>query len=149
MATPNDATHFCSHPNGKLTTMICVDDLPADVVIEGAPRAITPAETQGMTSCGVVAPRSEPWKVQSPSATTSSDLSDAPFEKVYAILTELVNDINVPVSYRTAIKGLLVSQENALIVSPIGNSHHNNARANQGQAGTRGVSFLPSLPYLT
>lgn len=149
MATPNEATHFCAHPDGKLTTMICADDLPADLVIEGAPRAITPAETQGMTSCGVVTPRSEPWKVKSPSVNTSSDLSDAPFEKVYAILTELVNDINVPVSYRTAVKDLLVTQEKAMIVSPIRNSHHNGRNTHAGQAGTRGVSSPPSLPCLT
>lgn len=59
MASPLRPQFFISRPNGTMTPMIAVDELPAHISIRGVPRVLTPSETQGMTSLGSIAPRAQ------------------------------------------------------------------------------------------
>ncbi|EAW10768.1 uncharacterized protein ACLA_052410 [Aspergillus clavatus NRRL 1] len=57
MTAPLRPQYFCARPNGTLVPLVAVDELPGHVNIRGAPRVLSPGDTQGMTSLGTVAPR--------------------------------------------------------------------------------------------
>ena len=46
-------THYIFRPDGTITLMIAVDELPGNIRISGVPSSIAPADTQGLTSLGV------------------------------------------------------------------------------------------------
>lgn len=63
---------FCARPNGVLTPLIAMDELPTHIIIRGIPRNISPGETQGMISCGVAVPRPHPLIVDVPGSTVAT-----------------------------------------------------------------------------
>ena len=52
MNSPIQAQYFLSRPNGDLTAVIAVDELPPWVAIHGVPRLLSRDDTRGMTSLG-------------------------------------------------------------------------------------------------
>ncbi|KAJ5706924.1 hypothetical protein N7488_006725 [Penicillium malachiteum] len=122
-----DATHFCARPSGDMTSMICVDDLPDGMTIDGAPRKLSPAETQGMTSCGMMPKRPDPWMINHDDKIPVHNGRNGRngFDQLKSFLYELMEDDAVPSGHRDTI-GKLMSEfpdepipSNALIkISP-------------------------------
>ena len=50
MATPSRPQFFCTRPDGTLTPLVALDELPTSVTIRGISRTLNAGETQGMTS---------------------------------------------------------------------------------------------------
>ncbi|KAJ5640628.1 Zinc finger CCCH-type [Penicillium herquei] len=134
-----DATHFCARPSGDITSMICVDDLPDGMTIDGAPRKLSPAETQGMTSCGMMPKRPEPWMINHDNKPPVHNGRNG-LDQLKSFLYELMEDDAVPSGHRDTI-GKLMSEfsdepipSNALIkISPTlttsSNSSYNRRQA--------------------
>ncbi|KAJ5732579.1 Zinc finger CCCH-type [Penicillium malachiteum] len=101
-----DAAHFCARPNGDITSMICVDDLPDGTTIDGAPRKLSPAETQGMTSCGMMPNRSEPWIINQDNKSPVQNGRNG-FAQLKSFLYELMEDDAVPSGHRDTIGKLM------------------------------------------
>ncbi|OJJ49245.1 hypothetical protein ASPZODRAFT_13969 [Penicilliopsis zonata CBS 506.65] len=59
MASPIRPQFFCSRPNGSLTPLVALDELPSYVSIRGVPRLLSAGDTQGMTSLGAVTSRAQ------------------------------------------------------------------------------------------
>lgn len=101
MAAPGRPQFFCTRPDGSLTPLVAVDELPTNVTIHGAPRIITAGETQGMTSCGLAAQRPEPWSVEG-LPKSSEGLPD-----MHSLLLQLITDKNVPEDMQASAKAIL------------------------------------------
>lgn len=56
--------YFLSRPNGTLTALVAVDELPSSFVIDGVPHVLGQGDTAGMTSLGTVASRGQVYSVQ-------------------------------------------------------------------------------------
>lgn len=54
---------FCIRPDGSITPLVPVDELPAYISIRGVPANLMVSETHGMTSLGTLNPRREPFIV--------------------------------------------------------------------------------------
>lgn len=63
MSAPIRPQFFCSRPNGTLTPLVAVDELPTHLSLCGIPRVLSPSETQGMTSLGTVSHRAQTYTV--------------------------------------------------------------------------------------
>ena len=120
MASPIRPQYFCTRPNGVVTPLIAVDELPSQISIRGAPRTLQPDQMQGMTSLGTVAPRSPQTYVVDTAASTSPR-PRAPFTPrraqdpdQQALLARLLTDEALPESVRLAITTL---QEYGLLQS--------------------------------
>lgn len=99
---------FCSRPNGTLTPLIAVDELPTHISIRGVPRTLTAKDTQGMTSCGVAPPRNEPWVVDdsaSMTSNTSNDQNDS--TELCNMLFKILRYENVSSATRILLQGVL------------------------------------------
>ncbi|KAJ5168097.1 uncharacterized protein N7482_003691 [Penicillium canariense] len=108
MSSQARPSFFCSRPNGVLTPLIALDDLPAQVTIRGVARILTAGETQGMTSCGVVAPRSEPWTLDGTAPTSHGGIiNKGDLAELQAVLLKIMADDNVATHLRMSIKGIL------------------------------------------
>lgn len=122
MGTQSRPGFFCSRPNGTLTPLIAVDDLPPYVSVRGVARTITPNETQGMTSCGVAPSRTEPWIIDSPvSAARTSGQHDA--NELSDLLIKILREENVSNRIRQLIQDTLLRHlEGPKNVGPAGPS---------------------------
>lgn len=112
MSAQSRPTFFCSRPNGALTPMIAVDDLPSHVIVRGVPRSLSVEETQGMTSCGMLLSRSEPYVVDGPAGTQVSLHALAHkrlADELKAVLTNVVCDMDVPPHHRQAVGAVLTA----------------------------------------
>lgn len=106
---------FCSRPNGSLTPLIAIDELPSTVSIRGVSRNLTPGDTQGMTSCGVATARYDPWTVEGVSHQPStagataapSEPSSNAMTELHDILLKILTDNNVPSHYRDSVQKIL------------------------------------------
>lgn len=113
MAAPLRPQFFCTRPNGTLTPVIAVDELPTGITIRGVPRVLSASETQGMTSLGTVSPRSQTYVVEdiSPALTRASIPSTAAHRSrdgdLQSSLMRLITDENVPATQRQAVNALL------------------------------------------
>ncbi|KAL6238131.1 hypothetical protein BDW75DRAFT_228144 [Aspergillus navahoensis] len=102
---------FCTRSNGTLTPLIAVDELPAHITIHGAPRVLSPNETQGMTSLGAVSTRGQFYSVEGaapesgPSSTSSKSQHGS--NDLQSQLLRLLNDDNIPAAQRNALGALL------------------------------------------
>jgi hypothetical protein len=102
---------FCTRPNGTLTPLIAVDELPAHITIHGAPRVLSPNETQGMTSLGAVSTRGQFYSVEG--ATPANGPSPASGKNqpgsndLQSHILRLLNDENIPAAQRNALGALL------------------------------------------
>lgn len=59
MPSPIRPQFFCSRPNGTMTPLIALDELPTNISIRGVHRHLSPHETAGMTSVGTAEHRSQ------------------------------------------------------------------------------------------
>ncbi|KAL4979178.1 hypothetical protein BDW66DRAFT_157698 [Aspergillus desertorum] len=102
---------FCTRPNGTLTPLIAVDELPAHITIHGAPRVLSPSETQGMTSLGAVSTRGQFYSVEGaapasgPSPTSGKNHLGG--NDLQSHLLRLLDDDNIPATQRNALGALL------------------------------------------
>ena len=110
---------FCTRPNGAVSPMIALDDLPQNLQIRGVPRTITPVETQGMTSCGVVAPRAEPWIVESTNPITHVVPNKKGLANLQDVLVKIVGDTSVPAHHRMAVQGILYQGLNSVCMAEL------------------------------
>ncbi|KAJ5292553.1 uncharacterized protein N7443_008506 [Penicillium atrosanguineum] len=106
MGSQDRPSFFCSRPDGTLTPLIAVDDLPPGLSVRGVSRALTPGETQGMTSCGVAAPRAESWIVDG-SPSGARVVADEKVHEVNSLLYKILREDNVHGDIRSAIQEVL------------------------------------------
>lgn len=106
MGSQDRPSFFCSRPDGTLTPLIAVDDLPLALSVRGVSRALTPGETKGMTSCGVVAPRAEPWIVDG-APCEARVVADEKVHEVNSLLFKILREDNVHGDTRSAIQEVL------------------------------------------
>lgn len=121
---------FCTRPNGTVTALVAVDELPPHISIRGIPRALSSNDTQGMTSLGTVNGRSQTYVVDGiPSgpmraggggvaAANGGRARDADFQ---AAFFRTLSDDNIPPSQRLALHGLIqqaMSQSWAAATNP-------------------------------
>ncbi|KAJ5172934.1 hypothetical protein N7492_005527 [Penicillium capsulatum] len=99
---------FCSRPNGTLTPLIGVDELPAHVSIRGVSRNLSAGATQGMTSCGVAVPRPEPWILENVGGPTPYAQVDVEATaELSRVLVTILSDPAVPAHHRLAVQNIL------------------------------------------
>lgn len=152
---------FCSRPNGSLTPLIALDDLPAGVTVRGVPRTLTPGETQGMISCGASEPRSEPWALEGATPAGAGCIGDP--TELQAVLLKIMADNNVAPHLRQSIKDILyrglgaeapVANGVAARHSPVyygntGDVARNAGHGHGSHANGKHVSNLYRIPPLT
>ncbi|RAL08109.1 uncharacterized protein BO97DRAFT_473250 [Aspergillus homomorphus CBS 101889] len=113
MSSPIRPQFFCTRPNGTLTPLVAVDELPAHISIRGAPRVLSASETQGMTSLGTVGSRMQSYILEGahPSTTRSSAAATPGHRSrdidVQSALARLAADESIPHSQRLVITALL------------------------------------------
>jgi hypothetical protein len=109
------AQFFCSRPDGTLTPLVAVDELPANISIRGVPRVLSPSETQGMTSLGSVDSRGQFFTVEGAAAMASRPPSTGAGVTSHrtrnydlqSSLMRLLADENIPANQRLALNSLL------------------------------------------
>lgn len=110
MSTPLRPQFFCSRPNGTLTPLIAVDELPPTLSIRGVSRVLTHGDTQGMTSLGTVSPRGQVYVVdtvsptRTPAAGGRRGRGDA---ELQSSLSRIISDESIPANQRLALQTLV------------------------------------------
>lgn len=114
MASPIRPQFFCSRPNGTLTPLIALDELPTHISVRGVPRVLSPGDTQGMTSLGTVNPRAQFYVVDgvSPAPARASTGSQPAQQRsrdadIQNSLLKVVTDDSFPASQRLALHALI------------------------------------------
>jgi len=107
MAAPNRPQFFCTRPDGSLTPLLAVDDLPPGLTVQGLPRVLNAGETQGMTSCGLAAPRSEPWSLEGVAHVFPRELGNEGLAEIQNIMVQIISDLQVPPRIRLAVQAIL------------------------------------------
>ncbi|KAJ5942126.1 hypothetical protein N7516_002294 [Penicillium verrucosum] len=108
MATPGRPQFFCTRPDGTLTPLIAVDELPINVTICGVSRTLNAGETQGMTSCGLATQRAEPWTVNGVPQSSDRDVGKEPLSDVHSLLLQVLTTENVPDTMRSSAQAILI-----------------------------------------
>lgn len=142
MSSQTRPSFFCSRPNGTLTPLIAVDDLPTNVFVRDVPRTLTPGDTQGMTSCGVAPARTDPLVVEAtgPASLFASTHNDA-LNDLHATLSGVMADTTVPAHHRANIQRVLHFIAETPTWSTAHGSNHNgnhgyaNGNNNNGRGG--------------
>lgn len=115
---------FCTRPNGTVTPLIAVDELPSHISIRGVSRALSPNDTQGMTSLGTVNARNQTYVVDgipvapmraaagnaSAAAVAGAGASAGARSRDYDLQTSLVrilSDNSIPANQRLALHALI------------------------------------------
>ncbi|KAL5343764.1 hypothetical protein BJX70DRAFT_393815 [Aspergillus crustosus] len=109
------AQHFCTRPDGTLTPLVAVDELPANISIRGVPRVLSPSETQGMTSLGSVNSRGQFYTIEGTPAFASRPPSAGPgiashrtrSYELQSSLMKLLAEENIPTNQRVVLNSLL------------------------------------------
>ncbi|KAJ6083921.1 hypothetical protein N7486_010721 [Penicillium sp. IBT 16267x] len=96
---------FCARPGGGLTPMVPLDELPPTISIRGVPRTITPADTQGMTSCGMARARTEPWAIEGASTMAPPNQND--LIELKSILIKMISDNSLPAYHRDLVQNAM------------------------------------------
>ncbi|KAJ9351761.1 hypothetical protein DTO027B9_6137 [Paecilomyces variotii] len=148
MASPLRPQFFISRPNGTMTPMIAVDELPAHISIRGVPRVLAPSETQGMTSLGSIPPRAQFYVVEgvpliNPRVPTPGPpnqfLQDV---NLQTSIMRVASDENLTPSQRLALQTMLQQNlpQNWIVPSPAvgpwgpaNTAGHGGARSNSGR----------------
>ncbi|KAL3479884.1 hypothetical protein BJX99DRAFT_267599 [Aspergillus californicus] len=113
MSTPIRPQFFCARPNGTLTPLIAVDELPAHIVIHNAPRVLSAGDTHGMTSLGTVSAHGNFYNVEgtslAPSRPSSAGITGhrSRTYDLQASLMRILSDENISGSQRLALTTLL------------------------------------------
>ncbi|RAL01171.1 uncharacterized protein BO80DRAFT_464827 [Aspergillus ibericus CBS 121593] len=113
MSSPLRPQYFCTRPNGAVTALVAVDELPSKISIRGVPRNLQPDQTRGMTSLGTVAARLPQTYVVESAAALSGPSPRAPFSNPaahhaqgpdqQAALGRLLADDSAPEDLRLAV----------------------------------------------
>lgn len=112
MSAPIRPQFFCSRPNGTLTPLVAVDELPTHMSIRGTPRVLSPSETQGMTSLGTVNGRAQNYIVDGvfpprvPAGNGNANRRSRDFE-LQASLARVMADENIPANQRLALQAVV------------------------------------------
>ena len=138
---------FCSRPNGAMTPMIAMDELPGHISVRGVPRALSPNDVHGMTSLGTVSPRSQIYVVDGISSAGSGPLSaparnnsltaasyqnqltshqppsSAVDSELYTSLMRIFSDDSAPPGQRQTLQAFVQQAQNLFRQ----NSHHSTA----------------------
>ena len=149
MAVQSRPAFFCARPDGAVTPMIAMDELPSNIHIRGVPRTLTPGETQGMTSCGVADVRAEPWVVDGLPPVSSPIAKKDSLLDLESVLIKIASDTTVAPHHRLAVQNILFRGLDSLYVSEIMSSSAVAPQqtsavmyGNDTGAGQRHVSFL-------
>ncbi|KAF4768272.1 hypothetical protein N7455_012386 [Penicillium solitum] len=108
MATPNRPQFFCTRPDGTLTPLVALDELPTNVTICGVSRTLNAGETQGMTSCGLATQRAEPWSVNGASQSSERDVGKEPLSDMHSLLLQILTNNDVPETMRSSAQAILI-----------------------------------------
>jgi len=106
MGSQERPSFFCSRPDGTLTPLLAVDELPLTLSIRGVSRTLTPGDTQGMTSCGVAPPRTDHWVVDGPPAG-SRVTNDDKMNELHNLLYKILREEDVSSEVRSSIQEIL------------------------------------------
>ncbi|KAL2835203.1 hypothetical protein BDW59DRAFT_156023 [Aspergillus cavernicola] len=104
---------FCTRPNGTVTPLIAVDELPTHISIRGIPRVLSFNDTEGMTSLGTVSPRGHFYTVEGTTPAVSRPSSTGAMSHrtrshdLHTSLMRLLADENIPSNQRLALNALL------------------------------------------
>ncbi|KGO37761.1 Zinc finger, CCCH-type [Penicillium expansum] len=107
MATPSRPQFFCTRPDGTLTPLVAVDELPSNVTIRGVSRTLNAGETQGMTSCGLATQRSEPWSVDGVAKSSDRESGKEALPDMHSLLLQILTNKNVPEAMRASAQAIL------------------------------------------
>lgn len=102
---PRGPSFICARPEGNFTPLVPLDEFPPNISIRGVSRTLTPAQTQGMTSCGMARARTEPWAFEGAStmaAPTKNDLTE-----LKSALIKMIGDNSLPIHYRDLIQNIM------------------------------------------
>lgn len=105
---------FCTRPNGTMTPLIAVDDLPTHINIRGVTRTINPGETQGMISCGVAVPQCQPWLVDALTSTAQNVNMAGDASELVELLAKMVDEGHVPNNMRIQVQDAIARHANSL-----------------------------------
>ncbi|KAL4733420.1 hypothetical protein BDV11DRAFT_213883 [Aspergillus similis] len=147
---------FCTRPNGTLTPLIAVDELPAHITIHGAPRVLSPNETQGMTSLGAVRTRGQFYSVEGavpasgPPSTSGKNQPGS--NDLQSHLLRLLNDDSIPATQRNALGALLQQSlpQNWQVTNPPTNGWlipNNGSSTGAGNSQQVGCLYKHEMPH--
>ncbi|OQE43078.1 hypothetical protein PENCOP_c003G08614 [Penicillium coprophilum] len=107
MATSDRPRFFCTRPDGTLTPLVAVDELPTNITIRGVSRTLNAGETQGMTSCGLATQRPEPWFVDGVTQSSGGEAGKEPLQDMHSLLLQMITNNNVPEPMRGSAQAIL------------------------------------------
>ncbi|EKV07282.1 Zinc finger, CCCH-type [Penicillium digitatum] len=107
MVTTSRPQFFCTRPDGTLTPLVAVDELPSNVTIRGVSRTLNAGETQGMTSCGLATQRSESWSVDGVTQSSEREAGKEPLPDMHSLLLQVITNKNVPEPMRASAQAIL------------------------------------------
>ena len=92
-------THYVFRPDGTIAPLVAVDELPEHVQISGVPPLLSPADTQGLTSLGVVPRAGSVYIVE-----TMAEVPAGSIKSEDSVVGEVVEPVVNPVdNWRRAI----------------------------------------------
>ncbi|CAG8028376.1 unnamed protein product [Penicillium salamii] len=101
------ARFFCARPDGTLTPLVALDDFPPGVMIRDLPRNLSAGDTQGMTSCGLASPRTEPLDIGGVAHVYPSVPGSHDIEELHKTLVLILHDSKAPPHIRTLVQNTL------------------------------------------
>ncbi|KAJ6017550.1 hypothetical protein N7451_000929 [Penicillium sp. IBT 35674x] len=102
---PRGPGFICARPEGNFTPLVPLDEFPPNISIRGVSRILTPAQTQGMTSCGMARARTEPWAFEG--ASTLAPPSKNDLTELKSALIKMIGDNSLPTHYRDLIQNIM------------------------------------------
>ncbi|KAJ5564738.1 hypothetical protein N7513_000980 [Penicillium frequentans] len=102
---PRGPGFICARPEGNFTPLVPLDEFPPNISIRGVSRILTPAQTQGMTSCGMARARTEPWAFEGASTLAPSSKND--LTELKSALIKMIGDNSLPTHYRDLIQNIM------------------------------------------
>ncbi|KAJ5961705.1 hypothetical protein N7501_006646 [Penicillium viridicatum] len=108
MATPGRPQFFCTRPDGTLTPLVALDELPTNVTISGVSRTLSAGETQGMTSCGLATQRAEPWSVNGVTQSSERGVGKEYLSDMHNLVLQILTDNGVSDAIRSSAQAILI-----------------------------------------
>lgn len=108
MATPGRPQFFCTRPDGTLTPLVALDELPTNVTISGVSRTLSAGETQGMTSCGLATQRAEPWSVNGVTQSSERGVGKEYLSDMHNLVLQILTDNGVSDAIRSSAQAIFI-----------------------------------------